>query len=717
MRITMGVVNYDAQEKAVSTFGAETFFSNNNVMGSNNENPTTYAGMDACRVDGTLTLLPADGVYLNTGLVSESPVAQTAYTMRFDFSEAMDIKGVTLTFDDVAFPTAFSIATNNSTNAYTNDEAEWVTDDAFSGVTYMLFTFTAMSKSTARFRLKNMLFGYGLAYTNEDIITSEWKTYVSEISEDMPQVDFTVTLKNYDQYFDPDNPLSVINYLDTNMPMEIHYGMTLADGTVEWLQAAKVYVSEWSADNRQAVITATDVFRTMDEIFSKGQYRPDGISLYALAVEVMEDAGFSDYYIDPYLTNLHTKNPLPRVTHKEALQIIANAARCVLSVNREGLPEITSSFVPEVELSVNEEASWSAFENIKDSAEKDRLTVFAADFMSPGDERLYLPLDSGLREGYYGFISSTVSGEDCTFIAPPTIIVTQETAVQRVGLTIRFGASIPAEILIQTFHNETSVESVTIKDISQTTYIPRAFKPFDAMYVRFVKTQKPFQLVEVDYFHFEKASEFNLTKDDMLTYPISTNERSVKRIDTIASFYNTTNIVDSLFSEEITVSEDEEMEFYVNEPSYDYSPMLRYPDQQDDEESPAQCSITDSGAYFVRVKFPQAGTFRLEMTGKRYNITTQKYAQSVQQRGDVRTWENPLICDMTQAKDLTEWLAAYYANNILYEYDTRGNPELDPNDIVYQESKYVANMKVRIAEQIVRFDGALHGKLLTRRTN
>ncbi len=67
-------------------------------------------------------------------------------------------------------------------------------------------------------------------------------------------------------------------------------------------------------------------------------------------------------------------------------------------------------------------------------------------------------------------------------------------------------------------------------------------------------------------------------------------------------------------------------------------------------------------------------------------------------------------------EELTEWLAAYYQNNIVYEFDTRGNPELDPNDIIYQESKYVDNMRVRICKQVVRFNGSLSGRLVTRRT-
>lgn len=708
MRVTLGVVNHEAQNRASLSHEETTYFSSDKLIGTTVVQDS-YAAFDCCSASGKQYLLPENGeLLMDTGLLSQLPVSQDPFEVLLTFSAPVDVKGITLGFDENAYPTEFTIQTDNGTTAYTNETgAEWVTEDSFEFISFMRFRFTKMSLETSRLRMKSILFGYGLIYTNDDILDSEWKTFVSEVSEDMPQVDFTVTLKNYDQYFDPDNPSSVINYLDSSMPMQVHYGMTLPNGEIEWFQAANCYISEWSSDNRQAVITGTDVLRTMEEKYSKGQVRPNGISLYALAEDVFKDAGIEGYYIDPYLEGLFTKNPIPRVTHKEALQIIANAARCVLSISREGIPQIVSSFLPDLEMSVNAEAPWSHFENIKEKQIKQRYALFHTDFISSDNMQVYLSPENGVYDLYTGFVSAEISRADCTFTNTPTIIITQETATQRVGLSLRFGQVIPARILIETYHDGNRVEYHTITDISKEMYLSISFKAFDAMYVRFLETQKPYQPVEVEYMNFEKVSDFTLDKNDMLSYPISTNERSVKRIDTVAFFYGNSDVVDNLFSEEVTVSSGEEMTFYIEEPCYNYTAAI---------ETGEACSIVESGAYYVKIRFASGGTFKLNISGNKYNVTTSVYSQAVQQRGDVKTWENPLICDMNAAKELTEWLAAYYQNNIVYEFDTRGNPELDPNDIIYQESKYVDNMRVRICKQVVRFNGSLSGRLVTRRT-
>lgn len=705
MRVTLGVVNYEAQDRASLTHEETTNFSDNKLIGVTTVTDS-YAGFDCAKASGKQILLPRSGNYVDTGLVSAVPVNESPFEVEMKFSSPVDVKGITLTFDENAFPTNFSIVTDNGEKHYINESDQWMTEDSFTFISFMRICFTAMSLETARLRLKSILFGYGLTYTNEDILDSEWKAYVSEVSEDMPQVDFSVTLKNYDQYFDPDNPSSVINYLDSNMPVQVHYGMTLDNGEVEWFQAANCYISEWSADNRQAVIRGTDVLRTMEEIYSKGQYYPNGISLYALAEDVLKDAGVSGYYIDPYLEGVFTKNPIPRVTHKEALQVIANAARCVLSLSRDGMPQIVSSFQPDVVLAVNEEAPWSHFENIADDSSKDRYAIFNTDYTSADNEDVYLVPENGEYDLHTGFISAEISNANRTFTNEPTIIVTQETAVQRVGLTMRFGAVVPTRMLIETYFDGNRVEYYTLTALEKDMRITTAFKAFDTMYIRFQETAKPYQPVEVEFLRFEKTSEFSLSKNDMLSYPISTNEKSVKRVDTVAFFYNDSSVSDSLFSEEITVESGEEMDFFMDEPSYGYAAVI---------ESGEGCEIIESGAYYVKIRFDTGGKFKLNITGYKYNVTTSIYSRNVQQRGEVKTWENPLICDMDAARDLTEWLAAYYQNNIVYEFDTRGNPELDPNDIIYQESKYVPNMQVRICEQVVRFNGSLSGRLVTRR--
>lgn len=83
--------------------------------------------------------------------------------------------------------------------------------------------------------------------------------------------------------------------------------------------------------------TATDRFDNMTGKYHKGTYHPDGISLYALAEDVLTDAGVDprEYFIDPYLKKVTVQNPIPIVKHTEALQMIANAGRCIMTQDRE----------------------------------------------------------------------------------------------------------------------------------------------------------------------------------------------------------------------------------------------------------------------------------------------------------------------------------------------------------------------------------------------
>ena len=67
------------------------------------------------------------------------------------------------------------------------------------------------------------------------------------------------------------------------------------------------------------------------------------------------------------------------------------------------------------------------------------------------------------------------------------------------------------------------------------------------------------------------------------------------------------------------------------------------------------------------------------------------------------------------ANNLAAWLAEYYSAGVEYEYDTRGNPELDANDIVYQENEFRDNMKVDVYRHTIKFDQAFSGSVTARR--
>ena len=92
-----------------------------------------------------------------------------------------------------------------------------------------------------------------------------------------------------------------------------------------------------------------------------------------MAVDVLADAqvDYRDYWIDPYLKDVLVVNPMPVVAHKEALQLIANAGRCILYQDRTGRIILKSSFVPDMEAASDNETYFSHASAILDHAEKE----------------------------------------------------------------------------------------------------------------------------------------------------------------------------------------------------------------------------------------------------------------------------------------------------------------------------------------------------------
>ena len=70
---------------------------------------------------------------------------------------------------------------------------------------------------------------------------------------------------------------------------------------------------------------------------------------------------------------------------------------------------------------------------------------------------------------------------------------------------------------------------------------------------------------------------------------------------------------------------------------------------------------------------------------------------------------------MEMATDLVNWLGDYYKSGIEYEYDYRGYPELDVNDIIYQQNEFHDDMKVNVYRNTLTFNGAFGGKITARR--
>lgn len=714
--ISFGLVNQEAQAKATVDNGSYAYYSNKDNIFGEHIDDTVYATLEEkfTKVDGSMFFLPRateGGRYYDTGIVSDKLVSEARCEVVISLNTiATDFKGLTINFGE-NYPVDFDIvgSTGQTIEFRGNTKSKWSTEEVLENTTYIKLVFYKMKNPQSRLRIYSIMFGYGLVYYNDSVMSSALDSYVSPIGADVPQFDFSVTLKNYDHYFNVDNPNSAINYLETGQEMDIMYGyQTPGSDTIEWIQGNHLWCSEWESDDNTATIRCQDIFRNMDGEYVKGLYSAAGKSYYALAEEILKDAGISEYYIDPRLKKLYSNNPIPRVKYKEALQIIANACRCVLTQSRDGKVQIKSNFMPSASIATNGEETYSNAANVLTDTPKVEYATLAGNY-TPTDGTMFFLPRNGKAALTTGYISKEISGANGTFTKNPVVTITMEAIRAYYGLKLVFGTALPAAFTIRTYKGGEPVNEYTVEkdEISTTSIILRDFDDFDVMKIEFTKTAEPYNRIVLNYFSLSDVVDFTMNRRDMTSSPKAIKQELIKEVIVPCYTYQESNREENLVYEDIDVVAGEVETYYIQDPSYGYKVKL--------DEVEGKATVVAWSNYFVTIKFNVTGSFKLEVQGYRYKIVEKYATVSLNARGKTVKWKNPMISNTTMANELAAWLADYYTAGIEYEYDTRGNPELDATDIVYQENEFHDGMRVNIYRHTVNFKQAFSGRVTARR--
>lgn len=714
--ISFGLVNQEAQAKATVDNGSYAYYSNKDNIFGEHIDDTVYATLEEefTKVDGSMFFLPRateGGRYYDTGIVSDKLVSEARCEVVISLNTiATDFKGLTINFGE-NYPVDFDIvgSTGQTIEFRGNTKSKWSTEEVLENTTYIKLVFYKMKNSQSRLRIYSIMFGYGLVYYNDSVMSSALDSYVSPIGADVPQFDFSVTLKNYDHYFNVDNPNSAINYLETGQEMDIMYGyQTPGSDTIEWIQGNHLWCSEWESDDNTATIRCQDIFRNMDGEYVKGLYSAAGKSYYALAEDILKDAGISEYYIDPRLKKLYSNNPIPRVKYKEALQIIANACRCVLTQSRDGKVQIKSNFMPSASIATNGEETYSNAANVITDTPKVEYATLAGNY-TPTDGTMFFLPRNGKAALTTGYVSKEISGANGTFTKNPVVTITMEAIRAYYGLKLVFGTALPAAFTIRTYKGGEPVNEYPVEkdEINTTSIILRDFDDFDVMKIEFTKTAEPYNRIVLNYFSLSDVVDFTMNRRDMTSSPKAIKQELIKEVIVPCYTYQENNREENLVYEDIDVVAGEVETYYIQDPSYGYKVKL--------DEVEGKATVVAWSNYFVTIKFNVTGSFKLEVQGYRYKIVEKYATVSLNARGKTVKWKNPLISNTTMANELAAWLADYYTAGIEYEYDTRGNPELDATDIVYQENEFHDGMRVNIYRHTVNFKLAFSGRVTARR--
>lgn len=721
MRISLGLVNQAAQSSAEVANAGFTYFSDITKPVSSENVKEVYATFENnfSKIDETMYFLPREGSkesLYNGGIITEEMCGQgenPAVLFQFNTEDPLDIKGLTLEFGD-AYPVQFKVQTDEGEFEYTNSSSKFVTEDTFDGTTFMRIVPIEMKNGAARFRIHNIVFGIGIEIVNEKIISAEVKSTISPIAESIPSIDFNVTIENMDKYYNVDNDESAINYMETGQEVKVYYGYTLNDGSIEWVKGATLHMQEWSADDKQAKFGAVDIFEYMQGEYKRGVYRPSGISLYDLAVDVFDDAGINTYWIDPYLKKVFAYNPLPVITHKECLQLIANAGRCVLMVNRDGLIVLKSSFEPDKAVEANQVAEHGTVECLLQEEESAAYATYEENYNQIEGKQYFMPRGKGYIQAEY--VSECISDENGEFEINPIITLNLESAYTFFNLTLLFGNVQPLEFVITTYNNGAALGSFTHKGAARKTVINHEFIDVDKITLEFTKA-RPHNRVHMRKILFGEQTDYEITYDDLTAVPNGTKLEKVKEMRLLRTIYTEGTELKELSGEDAILAAGQEVEIEI-----DFSDAvhgLSVVCLIDEEEHDFGAEIVDSGSYWCKVRItkpPKEDTVaKITIRGYEYHVSTTEEVAKLNDNGSIQTWENPLISTTEDAKNLVEWVGEYYKGRNRYELKYRGDPILDCNDLAYLESQYVEELMVRLEEVGLKFQGNMSGTLVARR--
>lgn len=367
LKVQFGIVEPDAEKNSTLSDNGHTYFSNLDRIEKGLELPTRQYGTfedyfwvldDSQEIPRRQDVEQLYQGFIGNKLSNSDGVYEDPTEITIDYGEnPFDMIGITLTFDELSgdYASEVNILTyldgeevDNFMVRPTSPRIE--IERPLSLHNKMVLRFLKSNKPYRRVRLMEIIYGIVKIYNTADykdksnIMSATEDKEISVVNKVLPKNDFSFVINNIDGEFDTDNPTGISRFLTERQPITYWWGIEDDDGEVEWILGGNVLSkSEFDANFTSVTIPCTDRLTLMGDKYNKGLYRPDGITLYDLAVEVLEwadlgtdEQGEKMYYVDDILKEYTTVAPLPNETGKSCLQIIATAANCLLYTDRYG---------------------------------------------------------------------------------------------------------------------------------------------------------------------------------------------------------------------------------------------------------------------------------------------------------------------------------------------------------------------------------------------
>jgi hypothetical protein len=312
--------------------------------------------LNAWGLDGKHKIMPDDVTGLQTGwwgdvLSDENGDFASPPTLSFYFGGApIDTIGFMLYFDGDSYPTSIRVTTYDADQAtiiqqetFSNDKHNCVIDMPVQGYYKVKFEFLSTAKPYRRVRLAECLFGIVQDFDGDSLETV-YITYSADlISEAFPSRQLGFTFENLDKKYNFINPNGLYAYLQQGQDL---YVKAVINGEKVDMGVFEYTSSQASDDEMTCRITANDiVLLSLESIFSGGS---DTVTTLENAVDAVLDG--IDIEVSLAYPSCQVSMAIPQgTTKREALRLLAQAAKCSIWIDRDGVLQIHPLVTSETE--------------------------------------------------------------------------------------------------------------------------------------------------------------------------------------------------------------------------------------------------------------------------------------------------------------------------------------------------------------------------------
>lgn len=358
LKIQLDIVPPDIVENTtVSSTDTDKWTQASNVLGSNNVpyEPTASLEHNRWLLGGNMTLIDDQNPANNRmGWWSDDIVSTSnPIVFLFSFSQAYDLIGFYIQWDTQtnSWATDFTfegldadsqvIQTRTVKSAKKPDEYY---DVEMTGVHAIRLTFRAWSKPNWRARIEYIVLGRLIQFDNDRVQSATYGASTHLLSNQLPTSQLDLEISNYDREFDPRIQEGVSVYLARRQQVRAQWGFETSYGTVEWLKEWPLWLSSWSipADAQTFKLSTGSRLAFMTNKYIYGQYTGTPATFASVAQYMLEHSTITKegtnevpWNLDPILSTLYTRAPLPVAAENTVLQLLANAAGCMLTIDNQ----------------------------------------------------------------------------------------------------------------------------------------------------------------------------------------------------------------------------------------------------------------------------------------------------------------------------------------------------------------------------------------------